>query len=123
VAPGGVGIAVALALRAVLGQEPLAVRVGAHVARVDADMLAHRRKFGAQRRHDAIQAGAQQGRVLAQLDGEAIAGPLGRGAAEGVRERRVLGDQASRASPGRQRVEALDEARPNERPRAVALAG
>ena len=59
--------------------------------------------------------------VLAELRGEAVAGIHGRAAAEGVLQRSMLGDQPGGPAPRRDRVDALDEASPDERPRAVSL--
>jgi hypothetical protein len=60
--------------------------------------------------------------VLAELLGEAIAGPLGGHATEGVRKGDVLTDERRRPCPGRDRVERLDEACAYHRVSAVAFA-
>jgi hypothetical protein len=59
--------------------------------------------------------------VLAQLDGEAVAGVDGRGRAERVPQGGVLRDQRRRPRPRRDRVQGLHEAGPDERPDGVAL--
>jgi hypothetical protein len=67
VAPGGVGVAVALALRAVLGEVALAVGVGGQVGAVDGDVAAHVRVLGVQGRGHGVDAACEQVAVDAQL--------------------------------------------------------
>jgi hypothetical protein len=55
-APACVRVAVALALRADLGDEPLPVRVRGHIARVDSDVAAVLGKLGAQTGGHAVDA-------------------------------------------------------------------
>jgi hypothetical protein len=57
--PACVRVAVALALRAVLRDVPLAVRVRGHVARVDSDVAAVLGKLGAQTGGHAVDAGSR----------------------------------------------------------------
>ena len=58
-------------------EEPLAIRVGGQVARVDADVLPVLRKFHAQARHEASECRVEDRLVLAQLRREAVAGVHG----------------------------------------------
>jgi cobalamin synthase len=57
VPPGGVGIAVALALSAALGDVALTVRVGRHIGGVNGDVLPVLGKLGAQRVGETAEAG------------------------------------------------------------------
>src|SRR3712207_6467171 len=66
-APSGVRVAVALALRAVLRQVALAVRVGGHVGAVDGDIPAHVGKVPAKARGHASDARVEHAAVGAEL--------------------------------------------------------
>jgi len=59
-APRRIGVGVALALRAVLRQEPLAVGVGGKVGAVNGNVLAHVGQPLAYGGEDAIQAGRER---------------------------------------------------------------
>lgn len=65
------------------------------VAGVDRDLLAHVRVLLAQRRRERVEAGGDPPAFLAELRGEAVAGPMRGGAAERLREAGVLRDQVS----------------------------
>ena len=57
--------------------------------------------------------------MVAKLGGEPVAGPLRRGAADSLPQRRVLRDQPGRAGPGRQGVYRLDQRRADQDAGAV----
>ena len=92
-------LAVPLALRAVLGQEPLAVSVGGHVRGVDSHVAAHVGKLDAQGRGDPGEAGVKERLVLAEFGGEAVEGVDARRGSEGFPQRGVVSDQRGRAAP------------------------
>jgi hypothetical protein len=119
--PRGVRVGEPLALRAVLGEEPLPVRVGGHVGGVYRKVAAKLGLYFTEGREDAAEAGIKQRSVLAQLYREAVERPLRGGPAEHVREGGVLGNQRRYPRPRRDRVKALDEARADEGTSAVAL--
>jgi hypothetical protein len=114
VAPGGVRVAVALALGAALVEVLLAVGVGGQVGGVDGDGFAQLGELLVQRRSYAVNAGVQQRLEPAELGGEAVAGMHARhaghiGAADGGAQGVVLADQSDGAGPGRQGVERLGQ--------------
>jgi hypothetical protein len=114
VAPGGIGVAVGLALGATLVEIPLAVGVGRHVAGVDGDRGAKVGHLLVQGGGHPVKAGVQQRLERPQLDGEAVAGMHARhagnvGAAQGGAEGGVLADQGDGTGPSRQGVEALGQ--------------
>jgi hypothetical protein len=127
VTPGGVRVAVALALRATLVEVLLAVGVGGHVGSVDGDGLAQFGELLVQGGGHAVHADVQQRLELPQLGGEPVASVdtrhAGRaGAAERRAEGGVPGDQGNRARPRRQGVEALGERHANHHANRVARA-
>ena len=71
--PGRVGIGEALALRAVVVEVALPVRVGRKVGAVEGHIAPVLGKFGAQGSGYTVEAG-ERFRVFAQLDREAVAG-------------------------------------------------
>ncbi len=121
VSPRGVRVGVAFALRPVLGEEPLAVRVGGHVGGVDRDVPAIVGQLGTEGRAHGGKACVERGFVRPELRREAVAGIDGRCVSEGVTERGVLGDQRGRPAPRRDRVDGLHEARADQRTRPVPL--
>src|SRR5206468_2154503 len=76
VPPGCVRVAVDLALRASVVEEPLAVAVGGHVARVDSNLAAHVRVLLPERSGKRVQASRQHFPLGAELAGEAVASPM-----------------------------------------------
>ena len=95
--PGRVGIGEALALRAVVVEVALPVRVGRKVGAVEGHIAPVLGKFGAQGSGYTVEAGGERFRVFAQLDREAVAGPLRGRPPDGLSERVMLRDQARRA--------------------------
>src|SRR5438045_1755372 len=57
--PRSVGVAIGLPLRAVLVEEPLAVRIGGYVGRVDSNLAAHLRVLLAERSRERVEAARQ----------------------------------------------------------------
>ena len=122
VAPAGVRVTVGLALRPAVVEELLAVPIGRNVGGVDSDLAAHLRVVLAQRGGQGVEASGDPLAFLAELRGEAVAGPMRRSAAESVGQARMLRDQVGHARPSRERVERLDQTGAEHRPSAVVAA-
>lgn len=122
VAPGSVRVREALPFWAVLGDEALPVGEGRKVGRVDGHVIAHARKLGMERGGYAVEAIAQEWLVGAELDGEAVAGPYARRAAESRLQARMLGNQGGNPGPGGKGKESFDKASADEGAGTVALA-
>ncbi len=75
-APGGVRVAVRLALRAVVVEEPLTVRPSGKVARVDGYLAAHLGVMLAERGGECVEAVRDSLTLGAKLASEAVAGPM-----------------------------------------------
>src|SRR5439155_12169106 len=76
VPPTRVRVAVGLPLRAILVEEPLAVGIGGHVARVDSGLRAHVGIVVAEGRGERVKTGRDALALRAELAGEAVAGPM-----------------------------------------------
>lgn len=122
VAPGGVRVGVAFALRATRVDVPLTVRESGHVARVDGNVDPVLGERVAERDGHGVEAVRERGLIGTQLDREAVAGPTGRGAAERGLQAGMLGDERRDARPGGEREQGLDEASAYERTGTEALA-
>jgi len=121
VPPGGIHVGVPLPLRTVLREVALPVRVGGHVRGVDGEVGPVLGTLGVEGGGDAGDAGVEQVAVGAELRAEAVASVHARdGAADGLSERGVLGDERHGAGPLRHRVHALGESHTDHRSERVA---
>ena len=119
VAPGGVRVAVPLALRAVLTDEPLTVSERGHVARVDSDVSPQARERGLEGGGYAVETVREPVGMLPQLGRKAVARPNARATAECGLQSRVILVQGRGSRPGREAVESLYQTRSDESTRAV----
>ena len=82
------------------------------VGSVNGNVFAILRKLRAQGGDDRSEGCLYQGAVRAEFHGEAVAGPLRGRTADGLGEGAMLRDQAGRASPSVDRIQAFDETGP-----------
>jgi hypothetical protein len=120
--PTRVGIAVPLAFRAVTPEGALAIRERREVGSVDCDFLTDARNGVLKRCGDSVETIGQRSRVLAQLRGEALAGPQTRTPAERRLQAGMVFDKSGNPRPGGEAVESFDEASADESASAVTLA-